>query len=58
MSEPLPVDGFECMEVLSKIDEDFIKSYGKYSDKGYILDVDLEYHKNLYDLHSDSYQKE
>ena len=25
MSEPLPVDGFEWMEDLSKIDEDFIK---------------------------------
>ena len=25
MSEPLPVDGFEWMKDLSKIDEDFIK---------------------------------
>ena len=25
MSEPLPVNGFECMQDLSKIDEDFIK---------------------------------
>ena len=25
MSEPLPVDGFEWMEDVSKIDEDFIK---------------------------------
>ena len=25
ISEPLPVNGFDCMEDLSKIDEDFIK---------------------------------
>ena len=53
MSEPLPVDGFEGMEDLSKIDEDFIKNYDEDSDKGYILEVDLEYPKNLHDLHSD-----
>ena len=53
MSEPLPVDGFEWMEDLSKIDEDFIKTYDENSDKGYILEVDAEYPKNLHDLHSD-----
>ena len=36
MLEPLPVDGFEWMKDLSKIDEDFIKNYDKNSDKGYI----------------------
>ena len=29
MSEPIPVDGFEWMKDLSKIDEDFIKNYDK-----------------------------
>ena len=53
MSEPLPVNGFDWMENLSKIDEDFIKNYDKDSDKGYILDVDVEYPKHLHDLHSD-----
>ena len=52
MSEPLPVDGFEWMEDLSKIDKDFMKNYDKDSDKGYILEVDVEYPKNLHDLHS------
>ena len=52
MSEPLPVDGFEWMEDLSKIDEDFIKNYDKNSDKRYILEVDVEYPNNLHDLHS------
>ena len=49
MSEP--ADGFEWMEDLSKIDEDFIKNYDKNSDKGCIFDV--EYPKNVHDLHRD-----
>ena len=53
MSEPLPVNGFDWMEDLSKIDEDFIKNYDKDSDKGYIIEVDVKYPKNLRDLHSD-----
>ena len=53
MLEPLPTNGFKWMEDLSKIDEDFIKNYNEDSDKGYILEVDIEYPKNLHDLHSD-----
>ena len=53
MSEPLPVDGFEWMKDLSIIDEDFIKNYDENIDKGYILKVNVEYPKNLHDLHSD-----
>ena len=33
MSEPLPVNGFDWIEDLSEIDEDFIKNYDKDSDK-------------------------
>ena len=33
--------------------EDFMKNYDEDSDKGYILRVDVEYPKNLNDLHSD-----
>ena len=40
-------------EDLSKIDEDFIKNYDENSDKGHILEADVEYSKNLHDLHSD-----
>ena len=43
----LPVDGFEWIKDLSKINEDFIKNYDENSDKGYILEVDVEYPKNL-----------
>ena len=37
MSEPLPVNGFDWMEDLSKIDEDFIKNYDENSYKEYML---------------------
>ena len=53
ISEPLPVDGFDRIKDLSKTDGDFIKNYDKDSDKGYILEVDIKYPKNLHDLHSD-----
>ena len=53
MSEPLPVNGFDWMEDLSKIDEDFIKNFDRDSDKGYIIEVDVEHPKNLHDLHND-----
>ena len=50
MSEPLPVSGFDWMEDLSKIDEDFVKYYDKDSDKRCILEVDVEYPKNLHKI--------
>ena len=55
MSQKLPVDGFKWIEKdnLSKFDEKFIKNYDEDSNKGYILEVDLEYPKNLHKLHSD-----
>ena len=36
-----------------KFNEDFIKTYDEDSDKGYILEADVEYPKNLHDLQSD-----
>ena len=41
MSEPLPVNCFEWMGNLSRIDGDFIKNYDTNSDKGYLLEVDV-----------------
>ena len=45
MSQRLPVNGFKWVKNVSKIDEDFIKNYDEDSDKGYILEVDIEYPK-------------
>ena len=55
MSQKLPVDGFEWIEEndLSKFNGSFIKNYDENSDKGYILEVDVEYQKHLHKLHSD-----
>ena len=53
MSELLPVDDFNRIKDLSKIDEDFIKNHDKDRDKGYIIEVDVKYPENLLDLHSD-----
>ena len=41
------------MKDLSKRDEDFIKNYDENSDKGYVLEVNVECPKNLHDLHRD-----
>ena len=49
MIQPLPVDRFKFEKNVSKIDEDFIKNYDEDSVKGYILEVDVEYPKNLHD---------
>ena len=53
MSQKLPVDGFKWVKILSKMNEDFIKNYDEDSYKGNILEVDVEYPKNLPDLNSD-----
>ena len=53
MSQKPPVNGFESVKKLSKFDEFLIKNYDENSDKGYFLEVDVEYPKNLNNLHSD-----
>ena len=53
MTEKLPVRGFGWMEDISEIDEDFVKVYNKNDNKGYMLDVDVDYPSKLQNLHSD-----
>ena len=55
MSQKLPVRNFKWIEKddISKFDEEFIKEYDENSDKGYILEIDVEYPKNIHKLHSD-----
>ena len=45
MSQKLPVNGFEWIEELSQFKEDFVENYNEDSDKGYFLEVDVEYPK-------------
>ena len=58
MSQKLPVDGFKWIET-SLIDKKLnkfiklIKNYDEESDEGFILEVDIEYPKNLHNSHSD-----
>ena len=53
MTEKLPVRGFRWMEDISIMDEDFVRGYDKNDNKGYILEVDVDYPNGLQNLHSD-----
>ena len=53
ISRKLPVDGFEWIEDLFKIDKYFIKNYDENSNVGYFIEADIEYPKELHTLHSD-----
>ena len=51
MPQKLPVDGFKCKKSILKFNEDFIRNY-IFLVKIYIFKVNVEYSKNLHDLHS------
>ena len=53
MTEKLPVRGFKWVNDISIIDEDFVKFYNKNDNKGYILDVDVDYPGKLQNVHID-----
>ena len=53
MPEKLPVRGFKWVNDISIIDEDFVKVYNKNDNKGYTLDVDVDYPSKLQNLHRD-----
>ena len=53
MSEKLPIKGFKWTVDIFGIDENFVKSYNKNSSKGYVLKVDVDYPRELQNLHSD-----
>ena len=53
ISEKLPVDGFEWVEDISEIDENFIRIYDEDSNVGYFIKADMEYPKELHNKHSD-----
>ena len=51
----LPVNDFKWVKQkqLSKFNEGFIKKYDENSNTGYFLEVDIDYPKELFDLHKD-----
>ena len=53
MSQKLPANDFKWITDMSIFDEEFIKNYDENIDKGYILDVTIDYTKNLHDFHGD-----
>ena len=55
MSQKLPVNNFKWVkqEELSNFNEEFIKSYDENGNIGHFLDVDIDYPKELLNLHED-----
>ena len=53
ISQKLPVNGFKWVEKLSRFNEIFIKNYNENSNIGYFLGVDIDYQKELFNLHKD-----
>ena len=55
MSQKLPIKSFKWVKPkkLSKFKEDFIIKYDENSNKGYFLEVDIDYPKELFKLHRD-----
>ena len=53
MCEKLPINGFKWETDLSIFTSDFIKNYDSHSDMGYIFYLNINYPKELYELHRD-----
>ena len=53
MPQKLRINSFEWIKDTSQFNEDFIKIYNEESDKGYFLEVDVQYLENLHNLHND-----
>ena len=53
MSQKLPINGFKWAEDLSKFNKSFIKNYDENCDRGYFLEVHVDYPKNVFKSHKD-----
>ena len=53
MSQKLPVSGFKWVKNTSQFCKDFTENYNEVSDKGYFLEVDVQYSEKFYDLYND-----
>ena len=52
LSSKLPIGDYQW-EKTKKMTDDFIMSYSQENERGYILEVDLDYPKEIHDLHTD-----
>ena len=52
LSQKLPVNNFECVGDTSQFNEDFLKTCNEESDKGYFLEVDVQYSDKLHEFHN------
>ena len=52
MSQKLLLTGFKGVEEMSQSNEHFIRSYDDDSDEEYFLEIDVQYFKNLNNLHN------
>ena len=53
MSQKLASNYFKWAADLSQFNESFVKNYDENSDIGYFLEVDIDYPKELFNLHKD-----
>ena len=53
ISQKLPINSFKWVKSLSGFDERFIKNYNENSDIGYFLEINIDYLKELFNLHKD-----
>ena len=53
ISQRLPINKLKWKKSMLKFSDKFIENYNENSDKGCILEVDVEYPKNVHDLHND-----
>ena len=53
MSQKLPVNGFKWVKNISRFNKIFIRNYNENSNKGYFLKEDIDYSKELFNLHKD-----
>ena len=52
ISQKLPVNKFEWIKDTSQFNEDFITGYTEESDKGYFLEVYVQFPEQLHELHN------
>ena len=53
MSQKLPVNKFQQIQVTFEFNEHFTKKFNEGSDVGYLLEADVHYPKKIHELHHD-----